>query len=760
MHLCPQDVEQVQANLAAYLGLRKFCQIKTMWFSAGIYGYLSQRKGETQAGGLNWFVLKASVHHIRRVRCRDVMANAVTSFSNVAAPRLALAGLWVFSQWPDGARDRGDCPASSDDGAINACEDRDAGGAISACDGAINACDHRGPRDNPSGIIGGGELREGDQQSTSSLNSLWTALRGLQSRIRGVPTRKEETVETGAKIPEASAEISPIPLMHDDLNLSPITTTSATLLEVSSGTFPTATKHGKSRDEIDREVDAMWNMTEKTVRPSLARRLAQAAALAATLMAPLSDLMGMTTNNLDLMEIACAPTSTLTSTFLDEGFQCRRINYKTGFDLETRKGTDLLAKEIGANPPRLGWVSMWCTRLSALQNLTMRTEEQMDKFLKRRGQDLRRCSEVVDSLEPILETGGDVVWEWPRTAVAGWSSNAIKKLQKMIKRHHRQIYWIHIDGCQYGLQWRGQAVKKAWTLLTTSRELWLSINKRCDHSHEHVHCRGEVAQASAYYPPKLCKDICKVMKHCWQRRDRSLEQDAQTYLLDIPKDDFDVISSADLHRPHCGQALHPPQEHRALALSRTRLDLPTAPTGKRLEEIKQLMLRVHRASGHSGMSNLQELLRSRGAPGWALEIAGKLHCPECAEASRPGPKPPASLGETPSIFEILGTDVFEYEDEKAKTKMKFILWRDRACGLCMIDHLKTYAEGSWEPTSQDIIKSMMKWQMTYPTPKWVMSDAARYYTSSEFMEYLNRAGVGLTVAPAGRISNRCGKTDC
>ena len=372
----------------------------------------------------------------------------------------------------------------------------------------------------------------------------------------------------------------------------------------------------------------------------------------------------------------------------------------------------------------------------------------MDKFLKRRGQDLRRCSEVVDSLEPILETGGDVVWEWPRTAVAGWSSNAIKKLQKMIKRHHRQTYWIHIDGCQYGLQWRGQAVKKAWTLLTTSRELWLSINKRCDHSHEHVHCRGEVAQASSYYPPKLCKDICKVMKHCWQRRDRSLEQDAQTYLLDIPKDDFDVISSADLHRPHCGQVLHPPQEHHALALSRTRLDLSTAPTGKRLEEIKQLMLRVHRASGHSGMSNLQELLRARGAPGWALEIAGKLHCPECAEASRPGPKPPASLGETPSIFEILGTDVFEYEDEKAKTKMKFILWRDRACGLCMIDHLKTYAEGSWEPTSQDIIKSMTKWQMTYPTPKWVMSDAARYYTSSEFMEYLNRAGVGLTVAPA------------
>lgn len=38
---------------------------------------------------------------------------------------------------------------------------------------------------------------------------------------------------------------------------------------------------------------------------------------------------------------------------------------------------------------------------------------------------------------------------------------------------------------------------------------------------------------------------------------------------------------------------------------------------------------------------------------------------------------------------------------------------------------------------------MMKWQMVYPT-----ADAARYYSSEEYMDYLNRAGVGLTIAPA------------
>lgn len=86
-----------------------------------------------------------------------------------------------------------------------------------------------------------------------------------------------------------------------------------------------------------------------------------------------------------------------------------------------------------------------------------------------------------------------------------------------------------------------------------------------------------------------------------------------------------------------------------MALSRKRLDMETAPTGKRLEAIKQMMLRVHRASGHPGMSNLVQLLKARGSPGWALELAA------------PRPRPPASLGETPPIYDHLGTDVFEHE---------------------------------------------------------------------------------------------------
>ena len=69
----------------------------------------------------------------------------------------------------------------------------------------------------------------------------------------------------------------------------------------------------------------------------------------------------------------------------------------------------------------------------------------------------------------------------------------------------------------------------------------------------------------------------------------------------------------------------------------------------------------------------------------------------------------------------------------------------------MIDHLQEYRGdegGSWEPTTEAVIQSLTKWLMTYPTPTWVFTDAARYYTSNAFMEFLNRSGVGLSVAPA------------
>ena len=467
----------------------------------------------------------------------------------------------------------------------------------------------------------------------------------------------------------------------------------------------------------------------------MARKLAKAATLTAVLMNPVRDVFAAMENKYDLVEVACAPTSQLTQTFEGANYECLRVNQLTGYNLDTKKGTFELHQEMRRKPAKLAWISLPCTRLTALQNLTERDEIQMAKYQKRLGQDLRRSDEVAESMEPVLEAGGDYAWEWPTTAVKGWRSKAIRRLERLARKYNKVIYWIKI-GCQYGMIWDDVPLKKSWTIMTTSKSLWLTLNKRCDGTHPHAECRGKAAQASSYYPKKMCEAVLKAMNYQWHSEDMGMIHLVEQHLLRLPQEDqMEIEDNVKVHD--------------VMALSRTKLQTETAPTGKRLEAVKQMMMRVHRAAGHTGMSNLQRLLEARGSPRWAIELAGTLVCPECQEASRPGLKPPASTQEEHGLFEVLGTDIFEYEDDRNKKKYKGILWRDRASGLTMIEILHEYNGGErWEPTTQDIIKSLTGWLMHHPSPSWVITDAAPYFTSAEFAQYCWKSGLGLTVAPA------------
>ena len=98
--------------------------------------------------------------------------------------------------------------------------------------------------------------------------------------------------------------------------------------------------------------------------------------------------------------------------------------------------------------------------------------------------------------------------------------------------------------------------------------------------------------------------------------------------------------------------------------------------------IKQQMLRSHRTAGHPSFQNLQRLLRARNAPAWSIELAGNLKCLTCLEARRPL----LSFDEAgPDLVEIVGTDISEFEHGEGKHKL--IIWRDRASGYILCDHL-------------------------------------------------------------------------
>ena len=134
------------------------------------------------------------------------------------------------------------------------------------------------------------------------------------------------------------------------------------------------------------------------------------------------------------------------------------------------------------------------------------------------------------------------------------------------------------------------------------------------------------------------------------------------------------------------------------------------PSGAKLTAIRQMMLRIHRASGRPSMASLKKMLQMRGAPKWAQQMAENLQGPDCIESKKPHPAPPSLLEETPALFQQVGTDVFEaeYADVKndggsSNLKAKFVLWRDRASGLTVVDLLKKFGDETkhWEPHEFD-----------------------------------------------------------
>ena len=493
----------------------------------------------------------------------------------------------------------------------------DSGGTEnSRCDAKCACCEGEGKSilnaSTSAGDCGGRRVAAGRDGSSRGLDGLWASLKALRERM-SLGGSNAERLEADRHQSQPTKEAQ----------------------HFHSQTFEAVPA---STNSMAADILSVKNSFTREILPPLAKRLAKAAALTSVLMAPVYELVNAVESKIDMMEIACSPTSSLTSAFEADGFTCFRVNHLSDFNLDTQEGHDHAEGEDSDHGPKLAWVSLPCTRLSALQLLTPRDEEAWSRFEKKRGQDLRRASEVADALEPVIaET--DFAWEWPITAVAGWRSRAIEKLEKLAKKHNRTIYRIRIHGCAYGLQWRGVPLRKGWQILTTSKEMWLMVNKRCSKDHDHAECRGEAAKASSYYPDKLCAEVVKAMKHQWLNENKSLIHFVERDLLEVEE---------------------PQEPELVFALSRSNLNLQEAPTGRKLEAIKQLMLRVHRAAGHPGFSNLQRMLEARGSPRWAVELAGTLECAECKEASRPKLMPPASSGEEPQLFEVLGSDVFEY----------------------------------------------------------------------------------------------------
>ena len=387
------------------------------------------------------------------------------------------------------------------------------------------------------------------------------------------------------------------------------------------------------------------------------------------------------------------------------------------------------AKIIWTSPPMREHLQRTFSREMASPNQVRNHE----RALRRERKELGR---IGGCLARGIQQGRDVVLEMPARIHSCWQE--LTYLKDVAAEHGTAIYDFKIHGCAFGMTCGGTPVRKVWRIMTTSEAVRMGLERGCPGHLEHVEDHGGCPDCSdtKWYPQSLEKRMVQAVAWTLQskHRVRTMADDVEEELLSQRWFERRVQESP---------------EERSYALSRQRLPVEP-PTGRRLEEVRQLILRLHRSSGHTSFTAIAKLLSRRGAPDWAVELAKTIECPACIESRRPIPNPPSSTSGPPSLWELVGTDVFEFSfknEERKIRKLKGCLWVDRASRFCVVSGMKIYDE-AWEPSTSDIIRVFLRdWMMMNPAPKWLMADSALYYTSEEMREFCGKSGIGLLIAP-------------
>ena len=100
----------------------------------------------------------------------------------------------------------------------------------------------------------------------------------------------------------------------------------------------------------------------------------------------------------------------------------------------------------------------------------------------------------------LLDTGGHLVWEWPRGCQA-WELPEMKMFQKCFAN---QLLYSDLDACELGVrdETTRMPVRKEWTFMTNSEGIHKILNMRCSHHTKHAWSKETHSDT---YPVKLCR---------------------------------------------------------------------------------------------------------------------------------------------------------------------------------------------------------------------------------------------------------------
>ena len=133
------------------------------------------------------------------------------------------------------------------------------------------------------------------------------------------------------------------------------------------------------------------------------------------------------------------------------------------------------------------------------------TEEGHKKGDARRRKAKYMFHQAIKFLDIHLQHGGELAWEWPRwnaawkwpTVIEFWS--ALEEIDK--------LRGILVDGCQFGVERKGQPIKKPWRIRVTDPR-HLGAARQCPGDHAHAPCLGEgVREKTGRHTPAFCRTL-------------------------------------------------------------------------------------------------------------------------------------------------------------------------------------------------------------------------------------------------------------
>lgn len=440
-----------------------------------------------------------------------------------------------------------------------------------------------------------------------------------------------------------------------------------------------------------------------------------------------------------IWEVCCRLDSSLTMSCQKRGMKALRKTLENGYDIFKEETVTRLKKELRSERPKRGWFSLKCTEWTNIQNINQRTDQQIELLRKRRGKARKAVRNALSVIEEgvTLDSSFRFYWEWPKSAYAGWNLEEMQRFVVSMQRRGIRLYWTEIHGCMFDVQSPdGEKLNKAWWVMTNDQEFNDRCTTLCDGSHSHraggiIGIGSQAVAATAYYPSRMVDMISDQ----WNKQDK--KEKSKHWTEDIVKElyamDDDVPMDAS---PSGHETMQPEDEEKVTLEQRARA--------------KALLHKLHRAAGHPSNRALVRLCKEKGMPKWMQKLAAELECQACVDTARGEQKVlPVSLGAKPSPWQVVAADTMELVFPSHGCKARFLVMTDVVMKFTSIRLV-------WKgPVGEAGIDSGRKlaeafvegWLLHRPRPMWVTVDPQTSLGAGDFVEFLQLAGIGVSVAP-------------